>query len=72
MTTFERYTRGTRLCLDDQRHVLAVFVHRPMGGYKIPEHDGTWLEAYSFATRKDGRLDRRVSQCLPARLTGAA
>lgn len=71
MTSFKNYTRGTKLHPEDQRYVLAVYVHRPLGGFRIPKDNQRWLETYSFATNKNGRLNHRVQECLPASLTGA-
>jgi len=76
MTTF---TKGIDLTPDDQRHVLTSYTHRftkehrPKwatkewkDGKPYPvqfEDDQDWLANTSFATRKNGRLDHRFSEC---------
>jgi hypothetical protein len=61
---------------DDQRHVLAAYVHRytrehvPAWARREPGRcpvrfasDAEWLANTSFRVRRDGRLDRRARFC---------
>lgn len=64
---------GSDLHPDNRRYVLAAFVHRNTGENrpdwvrgKYPlqfANDSDWLANTRFATRSDGRIDRRVKQC---------
>jgi len=72
-------TPGNQLTAEDQRHVLAAFVHRFTGEHKPqwanePWKDGKpypvqfrddadWLANTLFVTRNDGRLDQRHKAC---------
>jgi hypothetical protein len=67
-------TIGTNLTADDQRHVLAGYVHRFTGDhkpawthgadYKVQfKDDADWLAHTTFETRLDGRLDDRWRVC---------
>lgn len=75
----KRSKLGNWLHPEDQRHVLAAFVHRFTRDHK-PEwankpwkdgkpypvqfdSDADWLAHTSFAVRNDGRLDGRVHRC---------
>jgi hypothetical protein len=70
----ETSKRGTELHPDDQKHVLAAYVHRFTGQHRPQwadsQHcnvqfrdDADWLANTSFAVRKNGRLDRRSKEC---------
>jgi hypothetical protein len=74
-----RTVLGTELHPDDQRHVLAAFVHRYTGDHKPQwagdprpngkpcpvqfKDDQDWLANTRFGVRKDGRLDQRARYC---------
>lgn len=71
--------QGTKLSPEDQRLVLAAYVHRFTGEHKPgwarkPWKDGKpypvqhatdkdWLAETTFAVTKSGRLDMRVQHC---------
>lgn len=64
---------GNDLCDDDQRYVLAVYVHRHTGNHRAawayadtPLHfadDNDWLANTRFAIDKRGRLLRFIGDC---------
>jgi hypothetical protein len=74
-----RWVFGTELCAEDQRYVLAAYVHRFTKDHapawaREPWKDGKaypvqyasdrdWLAHARFQVRNDGRLDRRVQRC---------
>jgi len=74
-----RWVPGHSLTWEDQRHVLAAYVHRSTGEHtppwaRLPRPDGQpytpqyltdaqWLQRTQFAVRTDGRLDGRVHHC---------
>lgn len=76
---FKQPRLGTDLVESDRRHVLAAYCHRftvkhrpawacqpmPNGNTYRPHFadDSDWLAHTSFATRTNGRLDRRFSHC---------
>ena len=79
MFNFEKAVTGNALTREDQRHVLAAYVHRytrnhvPTWAPK-PRPDGTtypvhfandddWLCNTLFVIRTDGRLDQRYRTC---------
>ncbi len=65
--------KGSELHRDDQRHVLAAYVHRFTGDHRPfwvkpcnPlqfKNDSEWLENTTFQVKKNGRLDMRVHHC---------
>lgn len=71
--------KGTSLNKEDQRFVLAAFVHRFTGehipewskkkrpdgrGYKVHfKDDLDWLNNTLFYVKKDGRIDNRFNRC---------
>lgn len=71
--------RGTELCREDQKAVLAAYVHRFTKEHKPawarkPRPDGTayavqfasdtdWLAHTDFEVTKSGRLDNRATYC---------
>lgn len=75
----ENFVRGTDLHPEDQKHVLATYVHRftrehrpdwaneprPNGKpYPVQfDSDADWLANTTFAVKTDGRLDARVNRC---------
>lgn len=73
------YKYGHELHPDDQKHVLAAYVHRYTGEHKPqwankkrpdgsdykPQHknDADWLKHTEFAVKKNGRLHQGVGSC---------
>ena len=73
------YKHGHELHPDDQKHVLAAYVHRHTGEHKPrwanekrpdgsdykPQHknDADWLKHTEFAVKKNGRLHQGVRSC---------
>jgi hypothetical protein len=72
-----RWTLGSDLNINDQRRVLAAYVHRYTGDH-VPDwvrhqaegkyplqfaSDADWLASTTFRVRADGRLDDRVKRC---------
>ena len=48
---------GSELSLEDQRYVLAAYVHR------LERDDAKWLSTTGFSVNQNGMLDRRVKSC---------
>lgn len=79
MKTIANMVTGDKLTPEDQKHVLAAFVHRFTGehrpdwarkewknGQPYPlqfKDDAEWLANTRFAVRRDGRIDQRVQSC---------
>lgn len=75
----EHVCKGSELCAEDRKHVLAAYVHRYTrnhipawaekewkNGERYPAQfnsDSEWLENSWFGLRKDGRLDRKKHFC---------
>ena len=71
---------GDKLSRDDQRYVLAVYVHRFTGDHtpkwakELSPNDGAyavqyasdqeWLERTQFTITQSGKLDHRIRRCL--------
>jgi hypothetical protein len=74
-----RFIKGTELHKDDQKKVLAAFVHRytgehvpawalkpmPNGGTYTPQFatDAEWLAHSTFGVKNNGRLHAAVKHC---------
>ena len=78
MFDFSKSVTGNTLCHEDQRRVLAAYVHRntrehrPMwarkywNGKPYPVQfasDREWLERTLFVVRNNGRIDLRFREC---------
>jgi hypothetical protein len=70
-----KHLYGTQLNQEDQKHVLAAYVHRYTGDHKPQwadmyankgvqfKDDQEWLRRTKFIVRKNGRLDMRHKHC---------